>query len=65
MICANPIATARSAQEGLGVTKPTALRLLSKMAEIGVLTETSEGARGQRRYVAQEMMRAVAGGSDE
>jgi hypothetical protein len=31
------------------------------MEEQGVLSEGAAGARGQRRYVAREMMEAVAG----
>jgi hypothetical protein len=31
------------------------------MEEQGVLTEAEEGSRGQRRYVARELMDAVAG----
>lgn len=60
-ICENPVVTAKSIEDRLGVTRPTALRLLRRMAEQGVLSEGEEGARGQRRYVAREMMDAVVG----
>ncbi len=61
LICENPIVTTRSIEDRLGVSRPTALRLLRRMEERGVLSEGAAGARGQRRYVAREMMEAVAG----
>ena len=61
LICETPIVTTRSIEEHLGVSRPTALRLLRRMEQRGVLSEGEEGARGQRRYVAREMMDAVAG----
>jgi len=61
LICENPVVTTRSTEDRLGVSRPTALRLLRRMEEQGVLSESEEGARGQRRYVAREMMDAVAG----
>jgi Fic family protein len=61
LICRNPVLTTRSIETRLGVSRPTALRLLRRMEEQGVLTEAEEGARGQRRYVAPELMEAVAG----
>jgi Fic family protein len=61
LICENPVVTTRSIETHLGVSRPTALRLLSRMAEHGVLSESEAGLRGQRRYVAQEMMDAVGG----
>jgi hypothetical protein len=42
------------------VSRPTALRLLRRMEEQGVLSKGDEGLRGQRRYVAAEMMDAIA-----
>lgn len=44
-----------------GVSRPTALRLLRRMEERGVLIEQKPGARGQRRYVAEELLRLVTG----
>ena len=61
LICENPVVTTRAIEERLGVSRPTALRLLRKLEEQGVLSEGKAGARGQRRYVAREMMEAVAG----
>lgn len=65
LACVNPIVTAKAVEDHLGVSRPTALRLMRKMSDLGVLSETAEGARGQRRYVAREMMDAVTGDVDE
>lgn len=59
LICENPIVTTRSIEERLAVSRPTALRLLRRMEEQGVLTEGDAGTRGQRRYVARAMMEAA------
>jgi len=64
LICENPVVTTRSIEDRLGVSRPTALRLLRRMEEQEVLSECEAGARGQRRYVAREMMDAVAGDAD-
>lgn len=59
LICVMPIVSSRVVETGLGVTRPTALKLLRQLAEVGVLQEDSAGPRGQRRYVAHELMAAV------
>lgn len=61
LICENPVMTTRVIKDRLGVSRPTALRLLSRMEEQGVLSEGDEGIRGQRRYVARAMLDAIAG----
>lgn len=61
LICTNPIVTTRAIEDRLGVSRPTALRLLTRMEARGVLEEGEKGARRQRRFVAHEMMEAVAG----
>jgi len=61
LICQSPVVTSRPVEERLGVTRPTALRLLRRLEEKGVLSEGDRGSRGQRHYVAEEMMAAVAG----
>ena len=61
LICENPLVTTRLVEERLGVSRPTAIRLLRKLEDRGVLSEGERGTRGQRRYVAREMMAAVAG----
>lgn len=62
LICENPVVTTRSIEDRLDVSRPTALRLLRRMEELGLLTEADSGPRGQRRYVARAMMEAVTGG---
>jgi Fic family protein len=59
LICENPLLTTRLVETRLGVTRPTALRLLRGLEERGVLTEGPTGLRGQRRYVAAELLAAV------
>jgi Fic family protein len=59
LICENPVVTTRSIENRLGVSRPTALRLLRRMEERGVLIEQESGARGQRRYVAEELRALV------
>lgn len=64
LIGENPIVNAKMVEHHLGVSRPTALRLLKKAEEAGILIEREEGLRGQRRYVAQEMLEALAGGAE-
>jgi len=59
LVCENPLVTTRLVEEQLGVSRPTAVRLLRHLEERGVLSEGRSGARGQRRYVARELMAAV------
>lgn len=61
LICENPVVTTRSIENRLGVSRPTALRLLRRMKEQGVLSEKKAGARGQRRYVASELIQLMTG----
>ena len=60
LVCESPLVTTRQVEERLDVSRPTALRLLRQLAERGVLSEAKRGPRGQRRYVARELMAAVA-----
>jgi Fic family protein len=60
LLCENPVVTTKSIEGRLDVSRPTALRLLRRMEEQGVLSEGKEGPRAQRRYVAQAMMDAIA-----
>ena len=59
VICENPIVTTRLIESRIGVARPTALRLLRQLEGAGVLEEARQGARGQRRYVALELMDVV------
>lgn len=60
LICENPVLTTRSIEQRLDVSRPTALRLLRRMEERGILSERQRGSRGQRRYVALELLDIVA-----
>jgi Fic family protein len=59
LICESPLVTTRLVEERLDVSRPTALRLLRALERRGVLDEAEVGARGQRRYVASELVAAV------
>ncbi|MDQ6775610.1 MAG: Fic family protein [Actinomycetota bacterium] len=56
LMCENPIVTTRLIEARLGVARPTALRLLRQLERAGLLNEAAHGLRGQRRYVARELM---------
>jgi len=64
LICENPVVTTRAIESRLGVSRPTALRLLRRMEERGVLSEQEAGARGQRRYVARELLATIGDDDD-
>jgi len=59
LMCENPIVTTRLVEARVGVARPTALRLLRQLEAAGLLDEAAHGARGQRRYVARELMAVV------
>jgi Fic family protein len=59
LMCENPIVTTRLIEARLGVARPTALRLLRQLEGAGLVEEAAQGARGQRRYVARDLMNAV------
>ena len=59
LICETPIVSSRAVETRLGVTRPTALKLLRQLADVGVLQQGAAGQRGQRRYLAGELMAAV------
>jgi Fic family protein len=58
-VCETPIVSSRAVERALGVTRPTALKLLRQLEGVGVLEEGRAGPRGQRRYLARELMAAV------
>jgi Fic family protein len=60
LICENPVVTTRLVEDRLGVSRPTALRLLRGLQQRGVVSEAASGARGQRRYVATELVATVS-----
>jgi Fic family protein len=57
----NPVVTTRLVEQRIGVSRPTALRLLRGLEERGVLNEAAAGVRGQRRYAARDLMSVLAG----
>ncbi len=59
LVCETPIVSSRMVETRLGVTRPTALKLMRQLEAVGVLSEGSPGPRGQRRYLARELMAAV------
>lgn len=59
LVCEHPIVSSRAVEDRLGVTRPTALKLLRQLEAVGVLAEADQGPRGQRRYVATELVAAV------
>lgn len=59
VVCEHPIVSSRAVEDRLGVTRPTALKLLRQLEAVDVLTEVDHGPRGQRRYVARELVAAV------
>ncbi|HEY7961554.1 MAG TPA: Fic family protein [Solirubrobacteraceae bacterium] len=59
LVCETPIVSSQAVEKRLGVTRPTALKLLRQLADVGVLHEESAGPRGQRRYLARDLMTAV------
>lgn len=59
LMCENPIVTSRLVEGRIGVSRPTALRLLRQLEAAGLLEEAAQGARGQRRYVARDLLDVV------
>jgi Fic family protein len=59
LVCETPIVSSRAVETALGVTRPTALKLLRQLEGVGVLEEGRAGPRGQLRYLARELMAAV------
>lgn len=59
LVCETPIISSHAVETSLGVTRPTALKLLRQLEDVGVLEQGNAGPRGQRRYLAQELMAVV------
>lgn len=59
LVCETPIVSSRTVEASLKVTRPTALKLLRQLEALGVLVEGRPGPRGQRRYLAGDLMKAV------
>lgn len=58
-VCENPIVTTRLIEAHLGVARPTHYGCSASSSRPVCLEEAPHGARGQRRYVARELMDAV------
>ncbi len=54
-----PVLTGRLVEHRLGVTRPTALRLLGQLADDGILAEQPAGRRAQRRWEAIGVLNAI------
>jgi Fic family protein len=59
VLFAHPILTARIVEQNVDVRRPTALRMLNQLAELGILDEMVPGQRRQRRFVAREVLAAL------
>jgi Fic family protein len=59
LVCETPIVSARAVEERLHVTRPTALKLLRQLERVEIIEQGDTGPRGQRRYLARELMAAV------
>jgi Fic family protein len=56
LVFETPVLTTRLVETRLSVARPTALRLLSQLEDLGILTEIETGARGRRRWIAREVL---------
>ncbi|MDF1596284.1 MAG: Fic family protein [Acidimicrobiia bacterium] len=59
VLFAHPILTARLVESNVDVRRPTALRMLDQLVDIGILSEMEAGPRRQRRFIASEVMTAL------
>lgn len=62
LVCEAPIIPAAAVMSRIGVSRPTALRLLRQMEDVGVLEKGVSGPRGQHRYVARELLDLISEG---
>jgi Fic family protein len=51
-----PVLTSRVVERRLDITRPSALAALRLLADLGILTEASDGPRGQLRWRAAEIL---------
>ncbi len=56
---ANPIVTSPRVERILEVTRPTSLRILYRLRDLGILTEMAPGPRGRRRFMAKQILRVL------
>lgn len=51
-----PVLTGRLVESRLRVARPTALRLLGQLTDLGIIDEAPARRRGQRRWIAREVL---------
>ena len=56
-----PFLNGRMVETGLGISRPSALRALERLENLGLLHAAPEGPRRQRRWVAVEVMDILTG----
>lgn len=56
LVMAFPILTSTVVESKLDVSRPSAIRLLRQLVDVGILEETPTGIRNQSRFVAQELI---------
>ncbi len=54
-----PVLTARIVEQRLQITRPSALAALRLLASLGILTEATDGPRGQLRWRAHEVLNVL------
>ncbi|MCL1587741.1 MAG: Fic family protein [Actinomycetia bacterium] len=65
VLFAQPVLTAATVETMLDVSRPSALRLLDRFVDMGVLSEMEAGPRRQRRFRAPEILALVTEGIDD
>lgn len=60
ILFAQPVLTARIVENHLDVRRPSVLRMLDLLTDMGILEELDPGPRGQRRFIAREIMAALS-----
>lgn len=56
LVMAYPILTSTAVESKLHVARPSAIRLLRQLVDIGILDETPSGSRNQSRFIARELV---------
>jgi Fic family protein len=59
LVLEQPVLTARVVQERFGISRPSALKALRQLGDLGILAEGGEGPRGQLRWRAPEVLVAL------
>lgn len=60
LVCEFPIVYAKTIMDRIGVTRPTALNLLAQLESVQIVEEMPPGARGQRRFIARELLEVIS-----